>query len=413
MTGVQTCALPIEIVAGDGDHVYLYFGMRRGGSNIYALNVTDRANPVLMWEIKGGVGSYTELGETWSTINVEKVKDGATEKAVLIFGGGYDATQDNAAVRRVDTVGRTVYIANATTGARMWSAGVDGTSPNADMVYSIPARVKPLDISGDGYIDRLYAADMGGQVFRFDINNNNGNALSASITGGRIADLAGAADVDARRFYYPPDVALIDAPDGAYHALILGSGFRAHPLNETIHDRIYMIKDRKTGLLTSNAAYKYNPDTPAVAGALTEAHLKDVTINLAGGEGVVGLDETVKDAELALIQSAQGWYIDLDDEDNPGTWIGEKSLAEPLIIEGMAIVSTFTPTETAPDSCTSSEGLGKVFFLDVMDATAAFPSDADVRVERHKILARGGIPPSPNVIITSDGEPTLDRKSVV
>lgn len=397
--GIDTGATGTDPAAGD--HVYLYFGMRRGGRNIYALNVTDPDSPALMWVIKGGQGDYANLGETWSTVNVREIKDGATEKTVLIFGGGYDATQDNALVRTVDGVGNTVYIADAATGAKLWSAS------HADMDYSIPARVIPVDVSVDGFIDRLYAADMGGQVFRFDINNNSG-ALSASITGGRVADLAGDDEANARRFYYPPDVALIDAPDGAYHALVLSSGFRAHPLNKTIHDRIYMIKDRNTGLLTSNDAYRYDPAVTDAAGSLTEDNLYNATVNLAGGEGISGTDESVKEAALTSIGSASGWYINLSDEDNSDAWIGEKGLAEPLIIEGKAVITTYLPPlPLAAGSCGASEGTGKVFFVEVEDGTAAYPSSADARSERHKVLARDGIPPSPNVIITSDGEPTL------
>lgn len=380
-------------IINGSDHVYLYVSMRRGGRNIYALDVTDRNKPVLLWVIKGGNGAYKELGDTWSTVNVEKIKDGATEKTVLVFGGGYDNSQDSATVKTKDSVGRTVYIADAATGKRLWSAGVDSAgTPTTDMEYSVPARVVPLDISGDGFIDRLYAADMGGQIFRFDINNTNGAALTSSITGGRIANLAGATDVDARRFYYPPDAALVDGKDGKYHALVIGSGFRAHPLDKTIHDRIYMIKDRDTGLTTSYTT-------------LTEADLQDVTDNIAGGDGA---DDVTKQAELAKINGAEGWYIDLDDENNSGTWIGEKSLAEPLIIEGVAIVTTFTPdAPTATVSCEPSIGGGKVFLLDLVDATPAFPVNIDVRSERHQKLIRGGIPPSPNVIITKGGKPTL------
>ena len=385
-------------ISGAGEHVYLYFGMRRGGNNIYALDVTNKTAPKLMWVIKGGAGAYTELGETWSTINVEKVKDGGTEKTVLIFGGGYDTAQDTAAVRTADTVGRTVYIADAETGERLWTAGADSASPTANMDYSIPARIKPLDISGDGFIDRLYAADMGGQIFRFDINNNNGSALSSSITGGRIVDIADSAAEDARRFYYPPDVALINTPDSKYHALVITSGYRAHPLNEDVHDRIYMIKDRKTGSATTYST-------------LTEADLFDVTANLAGGDsGAVGdaAADAAREAELANISSAEGWYIDLDDEDNTGTWIGEKGLAEALIIEGVAILTTYTPNITAPtNSCEPNLGVGKVYFLDMLDATPAFPSNLDIRKDRHVELARSGIPPTPNVIITKGGEPTL------
>jgi type IV pilus assembly protein PilY1 len=383
------------VISGAGEHVYLYVSMRRGGRNIYALDVTDRTSPRLMWVIKGGTGKYSELGDTWSTINIEKIKDGNAEKTVLMFGGGYDQAQDAAAVRTADSVGRTIYIADATTGQRLYSAGKDSSStPITGMEYSIPARIKPLDISGDGYVDRIYATDMGGQVFRFDINNKNGAALSASVTGGKIADLAGSGATEARRLYYPPDVALVDGEDEKYHALVLSSGFRAHPLSTAVHDRIYMLKDRKTGLTTSYSLI---------------SNLHDATDNLAGGDGGTGAaGDLVRDAELTKIQSADGWYIDLEDESNPGTWLGEKGLAEPLIIEGHMILTTYTPNVFASsNSCEPNIGLGKVFFMDLRDATPSFPQNVDKRPQRHISLQRGGIPPSPNVIITKGGRPTL------
>ena len=71
------------------------------------------------------------------------------------------------------------------------------------------------------------------------------------------------------------------------------------------------------------------------------------------------------------------------------------------------ITTYLPPAPLAAGSCGASEGTGKVFFVEVEDGTAAYPSSADARSERHKVLARDGIPPSPNVIITSDGEPTL------
>lgn len=382
------------------DHVYLYVGMRRGGRNIYALDVTLKTQPKLLWVIKGGFGDYAELGETWSTINVEKIKDGGTEKTVLIFGGGYDNAQDGASVRTPDPdMGRAVFIADATSGERLWmGSATGGNTTLSEMQYSIPARIKPLDISGDGFVDRLYAADTGGQIFRFDIDNTSGAALSGSITGGRIADLAGTDATSARRFFYPPDVALVDDPSGKYHGLVISSGYRAHPLNEEIHDRIYMLKDKKTGLISTG----YD--------LITESALKDVTDNLAGGDsGVLGdaTADAARKAELGLIAAAQGWYIDLDDEAT-GNWVGEKGLAEPLIIEGTAVVTTYVPDFTVtPDSCAPQAGRGKVFFLEIIDATPAFPQDIDKRPQRHIDLKRGGIPPSPNVIITDSKVPTL------
>jgi type IV pilus assembly protein PilY1 len=393
----------------NGDHAYLYITMRRGGKNIYALDVTDKLNPELLWVIKGGEGSYTELAQTWSTVTLGKVRHSGADKDVLIFGGGYDKDQDNASVTTEDDEGRTVYIADAVTGARLWTAGADATTPTANMDFSIPARINILDISGDGYTDRFYAVDMGGQMFRFDIDNSNSSSLSSNIIGARVADLADAslapADrtaVNARRFYYPPDITLVDAEDGPYHGLVLSSGYRAKPLDDTIQDRIYMIKDRNTAAITDVNDYKYNA---AGTGPLVEGDLHNATSNLAGGDAST---DGIRDAELSNITGAEGWFIYLDDEDNPGSWLGEKGLSEPLIIEGVAIVTTYTPNLTVSTAnCDPNIGLGKIYFLNILDATPAFPSDLDVRSERHVELTRGGIPPTPNVIITEGGVPTL------
>lgn len=382
---------------GDGvingsDHVYLYVGMRRGGNNIYSLDVTDRSNPELRWVIKGGSGDYAELGETWSNVNIGKVKDGSTEKTVLIFGGGYDTAQDGVTIRTADTVGRAVFIADADTGGKLWSAGPGGTLMQTEMKYSVPARIKQFDLKGDGYIDHLYAADMGGQIFRFDIDNTNDGSLKTSITGGLIADLAGSGEENARRFYYPPDVALIaEKGEAAYLGLAISSGYRAHPVDTKIQDRIYMLKDYDV--------FK----TPATYKKLTEADLYNATLNHIGGDG----SEAEKAAAKTGLENADGWYIKLDEEDT-GNWIGEKGLSEALILDGIVIVTTFTPTNAAStsSSCKPQSGIGKVYYLDTLDASPAYASDADIRSERVKPL-KDGIPPSPNVIITKGGEPTI------
>jgi len=384
-------------IAGAGEHIYLYVGMRRGGKNIYSIDVTDRNNPTLRWVIKGGVGDYAELGQTWSSINVEKIKDGGTEKTVIIFGGGYDTNQDGATVRDAtgDAMGRAVYIADATSGALLWSAGPGGNTALTEMKYSIPARVKPLDLKGDGLIDRLYVADMGGQIFRFDIDNTNTAALASSITGGRIADLAvDNSAADARRFYYPPDVALIsERGKASYLALAISSGYRAHPNNTAIHDRIYVLKDKDV----------YNVPSPYVT--LTESDLYNATLNLVAGDG----SSTQNDTAKAALDNTEGWYIFLDDETVASNWLGEKGLSEALILEGTVIVTTFTPkASTATSSCSPQSGDGKVFFMNVLDASPVITATTDKRPGRHLYgIAKGGIPPSPNVVITKGGVPTL------
>ncbi len=82
------------------------------------------------------------------------------------------------------------------------------------MTHSIPADVRVFDLTGDGFADRMYAADMGGRVWRFDIHN--GQTRANLVTGGVFASLGNAhlgthPNATTRRFYSAPDVVVPDA----------------------------------------------------------------------------------------------------------------------------------------------------------------------------------------------------------
>jgi type IV pilus assembly protein PilY1 len=78
----------------DGDMVlrttatskYLYVGMRRGGNNYYAFDITNKTSPSLMFKIEGGVGDFAKLGQTWSKPTFTKINVGGSVRSVLIFG---------------------------------------------------------------------------------------------------------------------------------------------------------------------------------------------------------------------------------------------------------------------------------------------------------------------------------------
>ncbi|UCB55674.1 MAG: hypothetical protein JSW45_03860 [Thiotrichales bacterium] len=381
-----------------GDHVYLYFGQRRGGSDIFSMDVTNRNSPRLRWVIKGGTGDFVEMGESWSTPNVEKLKLGGNTKTVLIFGGGYDIGQDTVSVRTPDTVGRSVYIVDADTGDLLWRAGPDvgADLQLPDMQYSIPGRIKPVDVDSNGYVDQLYFGDMGGQLWRIDIEESDTSSnLATLITGGRIADFAlDASPVDTRRFFYSPDVALIiESGQAPYLSILAASGYRAHPLNQVIHDRMYMM--RMDDIYAAPTTYT----------TITEVDLFDTTDNTIG-EG----NTTQKAAAINSLNTADGWYISFNELG--GSWIGEKALAEPLIIGGVGLVTTYVPEDLNPNSqsCIPKAGTGSIFYVNVTDGTPTFNIAGTVdktREDRKEYLKRGGIPPSPSVIITEGGTPTL------
>ena len=176
---------------------YLYFGMRRGGMNYYAMDVTDPTNPSLMWVIEGGSGDFQEMGQSWSEPIVTNVTYGGSTILALVIGGGYDTTQDSATTYTTDSRGRAVYVVDAVTGAKLWSAGPSSSPDSHNLELSltngIAGDVSVIDFNNDTIADRLYFGDIGGQIWRIDFQGDlNGTAGFANdFSGYQLADLHG------------------------------------------------------------------------------------------------------------------------------------------------------------------------------------------------------------------------------
>ena len=384
-----------------GEFVYLYQGMRRGGKNYYAFDVTDRSAPVLKWMIEGGTGVFNELAQTWSAATHGKIKINGTEKNVLFFGGGYDVGQDSKSTPGNGTEGRAIFIVDADTGAKLWQAGESGTGDASgndpdlvipEMTNSIPSDLTVIDIDGDGYEDLIYAADMRGQIFRIDIDNDNTGA-STLATGGVIAQLGGNGNADNRRFYYAPDVSL--AKDRSHLVIAIGSGYRAHPLNTDIHDAFYVIHDPNVSgpALDGNGDPVYTP--------ITMSDLYDATDNIIA-EGTTAEISTAK----AALAASQGFYIWLNEND--GSFIGEKVLAKSLTFNGMIIFTTYKPVAGSLGSCSPSQGSAAAYLISANDGTPLKDYDLSggdlfTRDDRRINLVRGGIPPEPSIIFHENG----------
>ncbi|AOY88788.1 pilus assembly protein PilY [Marinobacter salinus] len=382
-----------SISAGDGDFAYIYSGMRRGGSNYYALDVTNPDQPDFLWSIQGGQANtdFAELGQTWSRPSKTKVEIGNQIHDVLIFGGGYDADQDDATTRTVDDIGRALYIVDAETGDRLWWAGPTGSGANlelADLKYSIPSAPKALDLTGDGKINQIYVGDMGGQIFRFDVTNSN--AADDLVTGGVIADLAeDNSTANNRRFYHAPDLFGLKFGGTRFLGLVIGSGFQAHPLDENIDDRIYMMR------IPEISAPPVDDQGNVLYTPITEADLYDATDNLVQQ----GTSQEQNDA-AAAIGLKDGWYIRLTNS-------GEKVLSTSQTINNEVFVTTYEPTPST-NICIPSAGTSRLYHLSVLDGRAVVNYDgvgaADelTRPDREVELNTIGLPADPQRMRVDD-----------
>jgi len=385
--------------SGEQEHVYLYFGMRRGGNNYYALDVTDRNNPKLKWKIEGGVpGDFEELGQSWSKMTHAKIEYAGAEKDVLIFGGGYDTGVDNATLPADDSTGRAIFIVDAETGKRLWWASIAGSGADlelAEMKNSIAANLTAFDSTGDGYVDRIYAADLAARIWRFDLKSSTAGMLA---TGGVFADLNGTAVAAAtaannRHFYYAPSVAYVRQGSQEYFTLAIGSGFRAHPLDTSIEDRFYVLRD------TNVRGPAVDSTGNAVYTTVTENDLYDTTGNIIG-EGT----QTQIDAARQSLNTNQGWYIKLNEPD--GSFIGEKIIGRAVTFNGILLFSSFTPTTNQSNSC-SAKGASAAWAINLIDGQPVFNFDTSnpdlTRSDRKGALNLQGLPPSPVIIYPEDG----------
>lgn len=377
--------------AETGEFVYAYATMGRGGRNLYALNLTNRNAPRLLWEIIGGTTpGFENLGQTWSTPVRTRIKIGNNLTDVLIFAGGYDAGQDNQAegdtsyVRREDQMGNSLYIVNAMNGELIWSA-TKTTHPK--MKYSMPSPVRVIDLQAndagqliydsEGTADQIFVGDMGGQVWRFYINNGQSqeSLITPANADGVMATLGGDG-TNARRFYHAPDVALLNDEGIIKISVNIGSGYRGHPLHTVVRDRFYSLQ---TEALTTTSS----------EGVIDEASLADLT------------SAVVNEAADALLANKSGWMIKLGAT-------GEKVLSSALTVNNIVYFNTYEPTAIA-DSCQANVGTNRAYSVKLRNATPITSSgETPSGNDRFKATGTSGLLPDP-VVVSIRGKNMLVR----
>lgn len=364
------------------DFVYILFGLRRGGSFLYALDVTNKNTPRLLWNV-----GLPQFGQTWSTPVVSRVDidvaDLNADKAVVVVGGGYDPIHDSRTHPSVpDTEGASIHMLDLVSGAELWRAGSDAGADLqlAGMTRSIPTQVRVIDMNADGFADRMYASDMGGQLLRFDIAR--GETPASLVAGGVIAQLGaeglGSPSVaDTRRFYNSPDVSIFTdrTQNKRFISLSIGSGYRAHPLDNGMSDRFYSVRD------------------PDVFNQLTQAQYNSYDIVTDGD-----LVEVSGQVRTIIDPTDRGWKFTLPSD--------QKVIADSVTFDDSVFFVGFSPETNLADPCQPSQGRNVLYRVSVENGDPVVnnldtldPGDADA--ERMTELAQGGIAPSPIFLFPS------------
>lgn len=345
---------------GTIDKAYIFMTMRRGGRFIYALDVSTPTAPVVLWKIDASTPGFGELGQTWSRPRLTLLQGGGSTLSttpVLVFGAGYDPSEDTEPPG-TDVMGRGIFIVNAATGALIWSANptctTSATCRNVSgMTFAIPSDVTFVDRDLNGLTDKMYFADLGGNVWRADVSDSSTSNWTVTKLAALGCDTgACAAGTAPRKFFFPPAVLTVKpaGQSGSYDLISAPSGDREHPLKNTSTGSSYNVRDEFFTLVDTGTAV----GVPATSN-LTLANLFNATSAQYDG-------------------SLNGFYLTFA--------TGEKAVNAPLALNGSIFFATNRPVNRSL-SCSANLGEAKAYAVSPFLGTAIT-----------NVLPGGGLAPS-------------------
>lgn len=271
----------------------LVAGLNGGGRGYYALDVTNPATPILLWEIDST--NEANLGYSYGYPVITKKSNGTW---VVLFTSGYNNTSPGNGQGYL-------YVRNALTGTHIAriGTGVGDTTTPSGLAKITNYMDDPLH---DNTSAGVYGGDLQGNVWRFDINA--GTVLKFAT----LKDPSGVAQ---------PVTAAPELGQAYGKRLVfVGTGkyLEVSDLDLTSPQRqtLYAIKDDKaTGTLV-------NARTKLVQQVLTNKGATRIATQNA-------VDIKIDD----------GWFIDLPDK-------GERIYVEPILDSGLLIVPSTVPSNT-------------------------------------------------------------------
>jgi type IV pilus assembly protein PilY1 len=375
------------LLGGASNETLLVGGLGQGGQGYYALDVSDpqamntTANVVakVLWEYPRTStpnDDQKDVGYSFSRPILTKSND-PNYPWVVIFGNGYNSSSENSVL----------FILNARTGALVKKITAVDDKENG---LSTPIAV---DANGDGTVDFLYAGDLKGNLWKFDLASNNASdwsvAFKSGVTpkplftakgpGGSLQPITTKPDV----MQHPHHGYLVAFGTGKY----LGEG----DYNDTSTQSVYGIWDygdrifygtSLSGGFTSDDASEYLGEfsrssttqlsnQPQKVSLLQQTRIADVAsgsqrVRLLSSNQTVWKTQADNDSGQKPNPSSvelnhAGWYFDL-----PNT--RERVISDITLRDGKAILIAFTPNE---DPCLAG---GKSFLMQINAYTGGAPA---------------------------------------
>jgi type IV pilus assembly protein PilY1 len=353
---------------------YLVATLGRGGNGLFALDVTDPtgfgAGDVL-WDLTGGALG-DDMGRVLGEPLIVTLNDADATRAVIVANGINSSNGHSV-----------LFVLNLATGAviRKFDTGVGG-----DNGLSAP---RGADTDGNGTIDYVYAGDLKGNVWKFDLH------AGTTAEWGIANDKAMFTAVDAGGTAQPITAGLAIARDPATGKIWVfagtGSFIESGDVTDEDVQSLYGLIDNDYGAADS--------DVPIVRSDLAERNIVAVGISDAG-DRIRGFEDSA-----ALPSGVRGWYVDLDYP----VATGERVVSNPRVQGTVLLAASLVPPETG--TCDAG-GSGFINALDAFTGTSLSAPYFDVNNDGKyddgdKIADAGGNLVAVGSIDLGVGMPTL------
>jgi type IV pilus assembly protein PilY1 len=352
----------VDASPGDGElfyggkwHTWLVGGLGAGGAAIYALDVTDpsagsfneaNAKNLVMGEWTsntiscvnvGGCGA--NLGNTYGVPQVRRFHNG---KWGAVFGNGLNTANGSAGIF-------VMVVDPASGAATFYYFGAGGNVNGNGIAYTTP-----VDLDNDNIIDYVYAGDVKGNIWRFDLTSSNPAAWRASAS--PLFTTPGGQPITTKLV-----AALTPANSGPPRVMIdFGTG-SATPFSNIAPQTyasggqsLYGVWDWNMGGLSgwnSKGSTQYASLTAPQAFAVSDLVVQTIT--------TTGTTRSITNnpvcwqgsTDCASGNSQFGWTVAL-----PGS--GEQIVFSPTLDVGLFIVNTLIPATNMPFTCASQLASG-------------------------------------------------------
>jgi type IV pilus assembly protein PilY1 len=400
----------VDATPGSGDlyyggqwHTWLVGGLGAGGAVIYALDVTDpstfsEGHPTTVigeWNPTSIICTTScgaNLGNTFGTPQIRRLHNGNWG---VIFGNGLGSQTGDAGiyVMSVDsTSGTATFYYLSITAATGTPAGGNGI-----------AYVTPADLDGDHITDYVYAGDLNGNVWRFDLTSNDPSLWGVTNAGGLSVNAPSPGGGAASPLFTTQSgqpitsqlLVISSVLSGSPRLLIeFGTGSRTQINNlgpemfASGTQSLYGVWDwnlNNWNALQPGSAYLSLPGPYT----LSSSNLQKQTLTANASTVVNGAPPTVVDGTNIPVcwqgstttcgssNTEFGWYVNLIGGNSSIPGAAEQVIFNPVFFQGAFVVNSIVPANNLATTCTNNQDLGYTYAINVANGgvfTNTFPT---------------------------------------